>query len=84
MRVAVKVRLKRSILDPQGKTVQQALQHLGFEQIREVRIGKLIELEIEDGQSREEIHRMIEEASRKLLSNPVMEEFEIEYPGELP
>lgn len=83
MRVAVKVRLKRSILDPQGKTVQQALQHLGFEQIREVRIGKLIELEIEDGPNREEIQRMVEEASRKLLSNPVMEDFEIEYPGEL-
>ncbi|MCK6621853.1 MAG: phosphoribosylformylglycinamidine synthase subunit PurS [Calditrichaceae bacterium] len=84
MRVAVKVRLKRSILDPQGKTVQQALQHLGFEQIREVRIGKLIELEIEEGQNRAETLRMIEEASRKLLSNPVMEDFEIEYPGETP
>lgn len=83
MKVAIKVRLKRSILDPQGKTVHQALQHLGFEQIREVRIGKLIELEIEDGPNREEIQRMVEEASRKLLSNPVMEDFEIEYPGEL-
>lgn len=84
MRVAVKVRLKRSILDPQGKTVQQALQHLGFEQIREVRIGKLIELETEEGQSREKIQQMLEAAGRKLLSNPVMEDFEIEYPGELP
>jgi phosphoribosylformylglycinamidine synthase len=82
MRVAVKVRLKKSILDPQGKTVHNALQHLGFDRIREVRIGKLIELEVDNGANREEIHRMIEEAGRKLLSNPVIEDFEIEYLGE--
>lgn len=82
MKVAVKVRLKKSILDPQGKTVHNALQHLGFDRIKEVRIGKLIELEVDNRASREEVHRMIEEAGRKLLSNPVIEDFEIEYPGE--
>ena len=49
MKVAVKVRLKKSILDPQGKAVQNALQHLGFDDIAGVRIGKLIELEVPDG-----------------------------------
>lgn len=82
MKVAVKVRLKKSILDPQGKTVHNALQHLGFDKIQEVRIGKLIELEVKNGVNREEVHRMIEEAGRKLLSNPVIEDFEIEYLGE--
>jgi phosphoribosylformylglycinamidine synthase len=79
MKVAVKVRLKKSILDPQGKAVFQALQSLGFSEIQEVRIGKLIELEIAEGKNAEEIRWQVEEASRKLLSNPVMEDFEIEY-----
>lgn len=82
MKIAVKVRLKKSILDPQGKTVHNALQHLGFDKIREVRIGKLIELEVDNSESREQIQRMVEEAGRKLLANPVIEDFEIEYPGE--
>jgi phosphoribosylformylglycinamidine synthase len=82
MKVAVKVRLKRSILDPQGKTVHNALQHLGFDKISEVRIGKLIELEVDNSLERKKIHHMVEEAGRKLLTNPVIEDFEIEYPGE--
>ncbi|RMI26237.1 MAG: phosphoribosylformylglycinamidine synthase subunit PurS [Calditrichaeota bacterium] len=82
MKVAVKVRLKPGILDPQGETVNQALHHLGFDRIREVRIGKLIELEVDEGADPEEVHRLVEEAARKLLANPVMEVFEIEYPEE--
>jgi phosphoribosylformylglycinamidine synthase len=82
MKVALKVRLKKSILDPQGKTVHKALQHLGFDKIAEVRIGKLIELEVDNNMGREKIHQMVEEAGRRLLANPVIEDFEIEYPGE--
>lgn len=79
MKVAVKVRLKPSLLDPQGKAVHQALQHLGLTAIEGVRIGKLIELEVEDGQDRETVRKLVEDASRKLLANPVMEDFDIEY-----
>lgn len=83
MKIAVKVRLKKSILDPQGKAVHNALQHLGFDEIAGVRIGKLIELEVADGKDPEELQRMIEDASRKLLANTVIEDFEIEYHGEI-
>ena len=79
MKVAVKVRLKQSILDPQGKAVNTALHHLGFDRIKGVRVGKLIELDIENGQDAAAVSAMVEEASRKLLSNPVIEDFEIEY-----
>lgn len=78
MKVSVKVRLKKNILDPQGKAVHHALHSLGFSQIEGVRVGKLIELEVEKGTSPEETKRIIEEASQKLLSNPVIEDFEIE------
>ena len=83
MKVAVKIRLKKSILDPQGKAVNQALHQLGFDSIGDVRVGKLIELEVADGQSREDIQRIVEDASRKLLANTVIEDFEIEYPEEV-
>ncbi len=82
MKVAVKVRLKKSILDPQGKTVHNALQHLGFDAIQAVRIGKLVEMEIDPAVERAQALKMVEEASRSLLSNPVIEDFEIEIEGE--
>lgn len=82
MKVAVKIRLKKSILDPQGKAVHHALQNLGFDGINDVRVGKLIELEVPDDGTRETIQNMVEEASRKLLANTVIEDFEIEYLGE--
>lgn len=82
MKVAVKIRLKKSILDPQGKAVHHALQNLGFDGINDVRVGKLIELEVPDDGTPETIHTMVEEASRKLLANTVIEDFEIEYLGE--
>ncbi|NIV71401.1 MAG: phosphoribosylformylglycinamidine synthase subunit PurS [Calditrichae bacterium] len=78
MKIAVKVRLKQSILDPQGKTVNNALHHLGFNQIQEVRIGKLIEMEIDDSLDAQQAYALAEQASRKLLANQVIEEFEIE------
>lgn len=82
MKVAVKIRLKPSILDPQGKTVHNALQQLGFREIGNVRIGKLIELEIDERQERAEVLKLVEDAARRLLANPVIENFEIEFEEE--
>ncbi len=79
MKWQIKVKLKSGILDPQGKTVHHALQHLGFQQIKDVRIGKLMEIELED-MPEAEARKLLEDASRKLLANPVVEEFEIEGP----
>ena len=75
-RVAIDVMLKDGILDPQGKTVEENLPSLGFEGVSGVRVGKHIELEI-DAPSRDEAIARIEEMSRRLLSNPVIEEVQV-------
>jgi phosphoribosylformylglycinamidine synthase len=75
-RVHVRVRLRPSILDPQGKATRQALRQLGYEALEEVRIGKWIELTLR-APDPAEAERLAEEAARKLLANPVMEDFDI-------
>ena len=67
----VLIRPKEGILDPQGKAVERALPTLGFEGVGDVRVGRLVELEIED-ESR------LPELCEKLLANPLIEDFEIE------
>jgi phosphoribosylformylglycinamidine synthase len=75
-RVVVDVMLKPEILDPQGKAVQGALPRLGFEGVTEVRQGKRFELEVE-GEVTEERLAQLHEIAEKLLSNPVIEDFEV-------
>ncbi len=74
--VQVKVMPLKELLDPQGKAVMSGLGNLGLGKIHEVRIGKNITLHI-DAVSADEAKEIAEEASRKLLANPVMEYFEI-------
>lgn len=66
----------KELLDPQGKAVMTGLANLGMNNIEDVRIGKNITLQVEAA-SQEEAQRIAEEASKKLLANPVMEYFEI-------
>ena len=66
----------RELLDPQGKTVMSGLQNLGIKTIQDVRIRKNIQLQIE-ATTPEEAKKIAENASTKLLANPVMEYFEI-------
>jgi len=73
-RVAIDVMLKDGILDPQGKTVEENLPSLGFDGVSGVRVGKHIELEIE-ASSRKDAEDQVAEMSRRLLSNPVIEDF---------
>jgi len=68
------VTLKKSILDPQGKTVHHALESLGMDAVSEVRIGKFIEIKI-NANNEIDAHKIAEEASKKLLANPVMEDY---------
>ena len=75
--VQVTVMPLKELLDPQGKAVMTGLGNLGFRQVADVRIGKNISLQIEAG-SADEARTIAEEASRKLLANPVMEYFEIQ------
>lgn len=75
--VQVKVIPLKNLLDPQGKAVQNGLSSLGLNNIKDVRIGKHITLQIEAA-SEEEAKAAADEAGKKLLANPVMEYFEIE------
>ena len=74
--VQVKVMPLKELLDPQGKAVITGLGNLGFSNVEDVRVGKNISLQIEAA-SKEEAKKIAEEASKKLLANPVMEYFEV-------
>lgn len=74
MKVRVLVSFKDSVLDPQGQTVKNALHTLGYDYVKDVRQGKVFELELE-GISREEAEKRIPEISDKVLANPIIEKF---------
>jgi phosphoribosylformylglycinamidine synthase PurS subunit len=74
MKTRVYVTLKNGVLDPQGKAVHHALDGLGFSGVKDVRIGKLIELELEPSVGEADVEAMC----RKLLANIVIENFRIE------
>jgi phosphoribosylformylglycinamidine synthase len=76
MKATVCVTLKRDVLDPQGKAIQRACVSLGYESVRDVRQGKLFELNLE-GLDRDGARRLVEELSDKLLANPVIEDSKI-------
>jgi phosphoribosylformylglycinamidine synthase len=76
MKAKVYVTLKPSVLDPQGKAVMGGLQNLGLKTVSDVRIGKNISLLVE-ADSSEQAKQIAEDASKKLLANPVMEYFEV-------
>ena len=73
----IRVTLRPSILDVQGKAVQHALDNLGYSTVDSVRIGKYIEVRV-DGEDSGEAGRVAEDVCRKLLANPVMEDYSIE------
>ncbi len=77
--VQIKVMPLKELLDPQGKAVMGGLENLGLTGVEDVRIGKSIHLQINAG-SEEKAKAIAEEASKKLLSNPVMEYFEVSIP----
>jgi phosphoribosylformylglycinamidine synthase subunit PurS len=78
--IQVKVMPLKELLDPQGKAVMGGLSNLGLKGIQDVRIGKNITLQIEAA-SADAAKTIAEEASKKLLANPVMEYFEITIPN---
>lgn len=76
MRFQVLVRLKAGVLDVQGKAVEAGLRDKHFEAIKSVRIGRIVELEVDESQP-EEARKQVEEICKTLLANPVIEDFEI-------
>ena len=80
MNVRVYVTPKAGILDPQGATVERALPALGFNGVGGVRIGKYIELQLQpaDGADTTTVHEQIDDMCRKLLANPIIEDYRFE------
>jgi phosphoribosylformylglycinamidine synthase subunit PurS len=75
MKAYVYVSLKKSVLDPQGKTIQNALKKMGYQGIGEVRQGKYFEILL-DGLERGQAQAQVERMAREVLTNPVIEEFQ--------
>ena len=75
MKAFVHVSLKRSVLDPQGKTIQGALNKMGYKGLQDVRQGKYFEITLDGGLSRSEAETEIGRIAREVLTNPVIEEF---------
>jgi phosphoribosylformylglycinamidine synthase len=78
MKARVYVSMKPSVLDPQGQTVRSALVGLGHREIASVRQGKFFEIGLAEGTSRDEAAERLAEIARDVLSNPVIEDYEIE------
>jgi len=77
MKIRVHVSLKPGVLDPQGRAVHHALEGLGFDGVEDVRVGRLIELDVADGTGDDALTEMCE----KLLANTVIEDYRIEKVG---
>lgn len=77
MKAKIIISPKKAVLDPQGKTVQGALKHMGYTGIGAVHVGKYMEIEIE-GSDTALARKQIDEACHRILSNPVIEDYRFE------
>ncbi len=73
----VYVMLKDGVLDPQGETIKKALENLGYRKIQQVRSGRFFEIKL-NSYNKNRSKKLLEEISRKLLTNPVIENYKIE------
>jgi phosphoribosylformylglycinamidine synthase len=76
MKAKIIITPKKAVLDPQGKTVQNALEHMGYGGIQAVHVGKYLEIELTG--EKETARRQLDEACHKFLSNPVIEDYRLE------
>ena len=79
MKARVYVSFKTTVLDPQGQTIQSALNGLGHKTITAVRQGKFFDIDIAPGAAREEAAREMEQIAHDVLANPVMEDYRVEF-----
>ncbi len=77
MKAKIIITPKKAVLDPQGKTVQNALEHMGYTGVGAVHVGKYLEIELPAG-DKELWRKQIDDACHKLLSNPVIEDYKFE------
>jgi phosphoribosylformylglycinamidine synthase PurS subunit len=81
MRAYVYVSLKRTVLDPQGKTIHGALKKMGYQGVEDVRQGKYFEIMLDGGMDRAQAEAELERIAREVLTNPVIEEFRYSIEG---
>jgi phosphoribosylformylglycinamidine synthase subunit PurS len=77
MKARIVITPKKAVLDPQGKTVQNALAHMGYTGVGAVHVGKYLEIELAEA-DKETARRQIADACHKILSNPVIEDYRFE------
>jgi len=80
MKATVLVRLKTEVLDPQGDATRRALSKLGFEGVKGARVGKIIEIEIDESlhkEPKEELKKRLAKMADEMLANPVIEDYEV-------
>ena len=77
MKAKIIVTPKKAVVDPQGKTVQNALEHMGYTGVNAVHVGKYLEIEL-NGVDKETARKQLDEACHKFLSNPVIEDYRLE------
>ncbi|MGB0579714.1 MAG: phosphoribosylformylglycinamidine synthase subunit PurS [Limisphaerales bacterium] len=77
MKAKIIITPKKAVFDPQGKTVENALEHMGYTGVEGVHVGKYIEIDLADG-DKEEARQKIDDAAHKFLSNPVIEDYHLE------
>lgn len=78
MKAKIIITPKKAVVDPQGKTVQSALAHLGYQGVTAVHVGKYIEIDLAPGTDPAAARQALEEASHKFLSNPIIEDYRLE------
>jgi phosphoribosylformylglycinamidine synthase len=78
MKAKIIITPKKAVVDPQGKTVQSALEHMGYTGVVGVHVGKYIEVDLAPGTDAVAARKALEEASHKFLSNPIIEDYRLE------
>ena len=81
MKARVFVSLKKSVLDPQGKTIHRSLQNLGYENVKDVRQGKVFEIDLNNELSPADARDEIEQMAQSVLTNPIIEQYSYEIEG---
>lgn len=78
MKAKIIITPKKAVLDPQGKTVQNALEHMGHAGVTGVHVGKYLEIDLAPGTDRAAAEKSLHEACHRFLSNPVIEDYRLE------
>ena len=78
MKAKIIVTPKKAVLDPQGKTVQNALEHMGYKGVAAVHVGKYIEIDLAPGTDKAAAQQALNDAAHKFLSNPIIEDYRLE------